>query len=274
MKIAVTGVGGLVGAAIASALVSQGHGVVSVRFRLEVPRLQAQDFSSAQLLIHAAYDWRSRKPAEIQRVNVNGSIALLDAAHAAGIRNVIFISSVSAFDGCQSSYGKGKLQIERYVLAAGGLVVRPGMVYGDARRGIYGTLMRLARMPLLPVFDGGLQPLWFVHREDLAQVVALVAAREWRFLPSRVIAVSADQPITFREVLKTLGLAQGKRVAVIPIPSRLVFGLLQFAELLGMKLPVNSDGLMGLLESNLKPDFQTLRSLGVRPRALTQATAV
>lgn len=274
MKIAVTGVGGLVGAAIASALVSQGHEVVSVRFRLEVPRLQAQDFSSAQLLIHAAYDWRSRKPAEIQRVNVNGSIALLDAAHAAGIRNVIFISSVSAFDGCQSSYGKGKLQIERYVLAAGGLVVRPGMVYGDARRGIYGTLMRLARMPLLPVFDGGLQPLWFVHREDLAQVVALVAAREWRFLPSRVIAVSADQPITFREVLKTLGLAQGKRVAVIPIPSRLVFGLLQFAELLGMKLPVNSDGLMGLLESNLKPDFQTLRSLGVRPRALTQATAV
>lgn len=274
MKIAVTGVGGLVGAAIASALVSQGHEVVSVRFRLEVPRLQAQDFSSAQLLIHAAYDWRSRKPAENQRVNVNGSIALLDAAHAAGIRNVIFISSVSAFDGCQSSYGKGKLQIERYVLDAGGLVVRPGMVFGDARRGIYGTLMRLARMPLLPVFDGGLQPLWFVHREDLAQVVALVAAREWRFLPSRVIAVSADQPITFREVLKTLGLAQGKRVAVIPIPSRLVLGLLQFAELLGMKLPVNSDGLMGLLESNLKPDFQTLRSLGVRPRALTQATAV
>ena len=86
--------------------------------------------------------------------------------------------------------------------------------------------------------------------------------------------MSADQPITFREVLKTLGLAQGKQLFVFSIPSRLVLGLLRFAELLGIKLPLNSDGLMGLLESNLKPDFQTLRSLGVMPRDLTRATAL
>ena len=273
MKIA-PGAGGLVGAAIASALVSQGHEVLLVRFQLGVTRLQAQDFSSAQLLIHAAYDWRSRNPADIQQVNVNGSFAVLDAALAAGIRNVIYISSVSAFDGCHSSYGKGKLQVEQSVLAAGGLVVRPGMVFRDARRSIFGMLTRLAQMPLLPVFDGGFQPLWFVHREDLAQVVALIAGREWRCLPSRIVAVSADYPITLREVLKTLGLAQGKQLSVFPIPSRLVLGLLRFAELLGIKLTLNSDGLMGLSESNLKLDFQTLRSLGVMPRVLTRATAL
>ncbi len=160
------------------------------------------------------------------------------------------------------------------VSGAGGLVVRPGMVFGDARRGIFGILTRLARMPLLPVFDGGFQPLWFVHREDLAEVVALVAGCEWRCLPSRIITVSADQPITFREVLKTLGLAQGKQVAVFPVPSRLVLGLLRFAELLKIKMPLNSDGLVVLLESNPKPDFQTLRSLGVTPRNLTWATAL
>lgn len=274
MKIAVTGAGGLVGAAISSALVSQGHEVVPVRFRLEAARLQTRDFCGAQILIHAAYDWQSRNFGDIQRINVNGSFALLDAAHAAEIRNVIFISSVSAFAGCQSIYGKGKLQVEQRVLAAGGLVVRPGMVFGDARCGIFGTLTRLARMPLLPVFDGGLQPLWFVHRKDLAEVVALLAGREWRFLPSPVIAVSADQPTIFREVLRILGLAQGKHVAILPIPSKPVLELLRFAELIGMKLPLNSDGLMGLLESNPIPDFQTLRSLGIVPRALTQTTAL
>ena len=274
MKIAVTGAGGLVGAAISSALVSQGHEVVPVRFRLEAARLQTRDFCGAQILIHAAYDWQSRNFGDIQRINVNGSFALLDAAHAAEIRNVIFISSVSAFAGCQSIYGKGKLQVEQRVLAAGGLVVRPGMVFGDARRGIFGTLTRLARMPLLPVFDGGLQPLWFVHRKDLAEVVALLAGREWRFLPSPVIAVSADQPTIFREVLRILGLAQGKHVAILSIPSKPVLELLRFAELIGMKLPLNSDGLMGLLESNPIPDFQTLRSLGIVPRALTHTTAL
>lgn len=108
--------------------------------------------------------------------------------------------------------------------------------------------MRLARMPLLPAFDGGFQPLWFVHREDLAQVVALIAGREWRCLTFRIIAVSADQPITTREVLKTSGLAQGKQLSVFPIPSRLVLGLLRFAELLGIKLSLNSDGLMSVVE--------------------------
>lgn len=104
--------------------------------------------------------------------------------------------------------------------------------------------------------------------------MALLAGREWRFLPSPVIAVSADQPTIFREVLRILGLAQGKHVAILPIPSKPVLELLRFAELIGMKLPLNSDGLMGLLGSNPIPDFQTLRSLGIVPRALTQTTAL
>ena len=160
------------------------------------------------------------------------------------------------------------------VTGVGGLVVRPGMVFGDARQGIFGTLTRLGRMPRLPMFDGGFQPVWFVHREDLAKVVSLIASRDWRLLPSPVIAVSADQPLGFREVLKTLGLAQSKQAAVFSIPAKLVLGLLRFTELLGLKLPLNSDGLLGLLESNPNPDFQTLRSLGVVPRALTQSTVL
>jgi len=89
MKIALTGAGGLVGEAISSTLALQGHTVIPLRFRLEAPRLQAQDFFGAQLLIHAAYDWRSRKPEDIQRINVDGSLALLEAAQTSEIKRVI-----------------------------------------------------------------------------------------------------------------------------------------------------------------------------------------
>ncbi len=274
MKIALTGAGGLVGEAISSTLALQGHTVIPLRFRLEAPRLQAHDFFGAQLLIHAAYDWRSRKPDDIQRINVNGSLALLEAAQTSEIKGVIFISSVSAFAGCRSFYGKGKLQVEQRVLSGGGLVVRPGMVFGDTRRGIFGTLTRLAQVPILPVFDGGSQPMWTVHREDLAKVISMLVCHEWSALPSRVIAVSAAQPTIFRDILKILGRAQGKRVAVFPVPSRLVFSLLRFSELLGIKLPITSDALVGLLESNPSPDFHTLQKLGCTPRELTPATAL
>ena len=274
MKIALTGAGGLVGEALTSTLVSQGHTVIPLRFRLEAPRLQAHDFFGAQLLIHAAYDWQSRKPEDIQRINVNGSLALLEAAQTSEIKGVIFISSVSAFAECRSFYGKGKLQVEQRVLSGGGLVVRPGMVFGDTRRGIFGTLTRLARAPILPVFDGGFQPMWTVHREDLAKVISMLVSHEWRALPSRVIAVSAAQPVIFRDILKILGRAQGKRVTVFPVPSRLVFGLLRFSELLGIKLPITSDALVGLLECNPSPDFHTIQKLGCIPRELTPATAL
>lgn len=63
-------------------------------------------------------------------------------------------------------------------------------------------------------------------------------------------------------------------MAILSIPSKPVLELLRFAELIGMKLPLNSDGLMGLLESNPILDFQTLRSLGIVPRALTHTTAL
>jgi len=274
MKIAMTGAGGLVGEALSSTLALQGHTVIPLRFRLEAPRLQAQDFFGAQLLIHAAYDWRSRKPEDIQRINVDGSLALLEAAQTSEIKGVIFISSVSAFAGCRSFYGKGKLQVEQRVLSGGGLVVRPGMVFGDTRRGIFGTLTRLAQVPICPVFDGGSQPMWTVHREDLAKVISMLVCHEWSALPSRVIAVSAAQPTIFRDILKILGRAQGKRVAVFPVPSRLVFSLLRFSELLGIKLPITSDALVGLLESNPSPDFHTLQKLGYIPRELTLATAL
>ena len=274
MKIALTGAGGLVGEAISNTLALQGHTVIPLRFRLEAPRLQAHDFFGAQLLIHAAYDWQSRKPEDIQRINVDGSLALLEAAQTSEIKGVIFISSVSAFSGCRSLYGKGKLQVEQRVLSGGGLVVRPGMVFGDTRRGIFGTLTRLAQVPILPVFDGGSQPMWTVHREDLAKVISMLVCHEWSALPSRVIAVSAAQPIIFRDILKILGRAHSKRVAVFPVPSRLVFSFLRFSEMLGIKLPITSDALVGLLESNPSPDFHTLQKLGCIPRELTPATAL
>lgn len=274
MKIALTGAGGLVGDAISSTLALQGHTVIPLRFRLEAPRLQAHDFFGAQLLIHAAYDWQSRKPDDIQRINVNGSLALLEAAQTSEIKGVIFISSVSAFAGCQSFYGKGKLQVEQRVLSGGGLAVRPGIVFGKTRRWIFGTLTRLAQVPILPVCDGGFQPMWSVLREYIAKVISMLVCHEWSALPSRVIAVSAAQPIIFRDILKILGRAPSKRVAVFPVPSRLVFSFLRFSELLGIKLPITSDALVGLLESNPSPDFHTLQKLGCIPRELTPATAL
>ena len=57
-------------------------------------------------MVHAAWDFRPTRPEEIRRVNGEGSIRLFDAFEAAGGGTGVFISTIAAFDGCKSHYGK------------------------------------------------------------------------------------------------------------------------------------------------------------------------
>src|SRR5205814_3363974 len=115
--------------------------------------------------------------AEIERVNVAGSVALFQAAEAAGVVRRLFVSTISAWDGGRSQYGRGKLTVERAVRASGGLIVRPGLVWGCEGRGMFAALARIAALPVLPLFDGGRQPFFLIHAEDLAALLARAVER-------------------------------------------------------------------------------------------------
>ena len=76
--------------------------------------------------MHCAYDFSLLRREDINHVNVAGSERLFAAAHEAGIGTLVYTSSISAFEGCRSLYGKAKLEIERRAGAYGALVIRPG----------------------------------------------------------------------------------------------------------------------------------------------------
>jgi len=70
----------------------------------------------------------------------------------AAVESIVVISSLSAFAGCRSLYGKAKLQIESLALSADAVVIRPGLVYGNDSGGMFGRLVRQVRgSRLLPV---------------------------------------------------------------------------------------------------------------------------
>jgi len=94
-------------------------------------------------LVHCAYDFSPVTWNDIERTNVRGSIRLLEAARAANVRTVV-ISTISAFPGCRSLYGKAKLEIERAAAAPGASIIRPGLVWGDTAGGMFGALQQRA----------------------------------------------------------------------------------------------------------------------------------
>ncbi|NDI17927.1 MAG: NAD(P)-dependent oxidoreductase, partial [Verrucomicrobia bacterium] len=122
-----------------------------------------------QAFVHCAYDFKPSLWAEIDQANILGSRFCFEAAIQAGVGRRVFVSSMSAYEGCCSMYGKAKLAVEQEFLPQGVFCVRPGLLWSDESRGMFGKLARAAgALPFLPLVDGGEQRLALSQAEDLA----------------------------------------------------------------------------------------------------------
>src|SRR3954468_20894220 len=71
--------------------------------------LSPDKFRGIDALIHCAYDFKAVNWPDIRDRNVLGTGKLLHAARSAGVKKLIYISSISSFEGARSLYGRAKL---------------------------------------------------------------------------------------------------------------------------------------------------------------------
>src|SRR5258708_37167895 len=180
-RIAITGAHGFVGSMLARRFEDAGWSVTrlshssnagdgdTVAFRLG-DEISPDVFRSRSItaVVHCAYDFKPLARAEIQRVNVDGSRKLLASAAMGGVKRIAVMSTISAFEGSRSVYGKAKLEIEAAALAAGALVVRSGLVWADgppSGGGMFGSLSRSVNGGLVPlVGEAGIRSTWSTCR--------------------------------------------------------------------------------------------------------------
>ena len=240
-----------------------GTGAVAFRLGQEVdPNL----LKGAQALVHCAYDFEPRRWEEIVAINVSGSQKLLAAAQAAGVRHTVFISSLSAFAGCRSLYGRAKVEIEGFARSAGALVIRPGLVYSDNPGGMFGQLVRQVRSArFVPIIWGGRQTQYLLHDEDLGKVVQ--GCLDGR-VPAGIepITVAHEQGWELKEILAQIARALSKRVTFLPVPWQLAWLGLKGLELAGAQPNFRSDSLISMVYQNPCPSFALLKSLGFECR--------
>ncbi len=233
---AITGTGGYLGGAVKQFFQQQGWRVLELT-RHPAPGPSASRFqlgedvapatlAGVNALVHCAYDAKVRGWPNTHSTNVTGTEKLLRAAQAAGVERLIAISSISAFDGCLSLYGRAKLEIERLALAAGALVLRPGLIHGPEPRAMFGQLAAQARRAALLPLVGGSQKQHLVHIEDLCAIIHRHAVGMGA-APGHPLTVAHPKSWTVRELLEAMARSQGNRLRVISVPWRLVWGAAQ-----------------------------------------------
>jgi nucleoside-diphosphate-sugar epimerase len=277
MRIAITGANGYIGSRIARALRPK-HTIVPLG-RATTPRFTLDEgftldgktaptpLKRVDVLIHCAYDFSPRGWHDIYRVNVLGTRRLLREARAADVQRIIVISSMSAFPGCKSLYGRAKLAIEQDARKAKAFIVRPGLVYDKDARGIVGRLRDVARrLPVVPMIGRGKQEVYPCHAEDLAQLIALLCEKD--IAPRGVpITAASQRPVTFREIVTVLS---GRKPLFVPIPYAAAYAGLRVLEALRLNGGLRTDSLVGMVHTNPDPDFSATRRISVTFRALTR----
>lgn len=173
-------------------------GIQLVRGDLSDPESLRKAIRDVECLVHCAAlvgDWLD--PREVRRVNVEGTRSLLSACAAAGVRRVVYISSLAVLGsihhfGTDESapyrytgdpYSDSKIDSERIVqqfVQRGDLdavILRPGYVYGPGDRQVLPRLLdNLAHGRFAYIGDGSKQ-LNSLYIEDLEQAVFLAEGR-------------------------------------------------------------------------------------------------
>jgi NADH dehydrogenase len=256
---AITGASGYVGSRVAERLSAGGWTVrrlgrsgSDVRYDLADP-VPAGAFDGADALVHLAYDASCRNWREIERVNVGGSRRLFAAARAAGIEAIVCVSTVAAFPGARSNYGRAKLEIERAAFGVGACVVRPGLVWGPHGGAMFGALERAVnRLPVVPLpAPPGLE-IVLVNEDDLAELLARIL-ESWPDASGELLVAASEQPLSFGALLRSLVSGDRRPPRVVRLPWRLAWLGLRALELVGVTPPFRSDSLVSLVAVDADP---------------------
>lgn len=283
---AVTGATGYVGGAIARRLRAHGWHVIgltrSPTANADEHRpwsLQSQELPVLQdvdVLVHAAYDFTPIAWDDIKAINIDGTRRLFDAAVDAEVERIIYISSPAAFKGTRSLYGTAKLLTEAEAATRGAAVVRPGLVYGPKSGAMFDRLARFSsKLPVIPLIVDDSHPILTAHEEDVGDLVAAIADGREKPPPGRPVVAACADALTLRSLLASLAAARGQRSPVfVPIPWRLVVGVLRTFERAGLTPPFRSDSALSLANSDLHPFSDASSPTTVAFRAFTPEITV
>jgi nucleoside-diphosphate-sugar epimerase len=275
---AITGTNGYLGGCLKDYFSAQGWEVVEVSRRPQAgarairhqfgQRLAPQAFTGVDVLIHCAYDFTPVRWEQIRSVNVEGTRELFRSARADGVGKIICISTISAFPGCKSLYGKAKLEIETIALDHRALIIRPGLIYGDKPAGMFGKLVGQVRgLPMVPLIGGGAQIQYLLHQADLAKFLEQHARQPSEIFP-HILTAAHEYPWRFKELLQAIGTRLNKTPKFVPVPWHPVWLLLKTLETCGLRLNFRSDSLLSLMHQNPFPDFSPNAELGLTCRPL------
>ena len=274
MKVLVTGGTGVVGVGAVTALARRGHDVRLLSRHAEHDARRwpegvepwpgdvadaesirgAADGCDVVLHLVAVVD-ESPPEATFDRVNVRGTRNIVREAERAGVRKLVFVSSLGCDRG-SSAYHQSKRAGEKIVRSFDGdwVIVRPGSVYGPGDEQISLLLKMIRTLPAIPVLGGGddtFQPIW---HEDLAEALVRVVERD--DLAREELDIAGPEVTSQNDLIERLSRITARNPVRVPLPDFLAKAGIRALGVVGIDVPFSDSQLAMLREGNVIADPQ------------------
>jgi nucleoside-diphosphate-sugar epimerase len=232
-------------------------GATRIAFRMP-DRVREEDFAGLDWLIHGAVQPWSRRHRDADQVNVTTATQLIAFARAHGTR-IVFLSTLSAHPEARSHYGRTKLRMESLFDPERDTVLRLGLVLGR-RGGLFGSIvdtLRSARVVPLP--DGGRQPIQVIAMDELVRIVARVVGQG---VAGRY-EIAHPEVYRMRDLYEAIMARTGAKPLLVPVPLALVGAGVSGIEALGLPFPITGENVRGLRHMAVFDTAPSLAALGV-----------
>jgi uncharacterized protein YbjT (DUF2867 family) len=173
--------------------------------------------AGADVAVHLAGALLPRRGETLLQANVETTRALVEAATAAGVKTLVYLSFPGADPVSPNQYLRAKGMAEAIMQQAGfaGAIFRVPMILGpDSPAAV--QLRRMARAPLLPLVSGGAVRLQPIAEADVLAAIAWAIAAAPR--PLRVLNLVGPETLTYAELLRSVRARFEKRLRVLRIP--------------------------------------------------------
>lgn len=284
MRVFITGISGLVGSALARHLTSLGwqvqgscsseerakqcESLLSLRCRAlplgQIPSTSM--FAEVEAVVHCALD---QSPSSWER-NVEGLRSVYEAAQVDGVKQQLFVSSITSDHETETGYGKQKLAGEGIFNGADDVIIRPGLVLGNG--GLFGRIARVVeRSPVIPLLNGGKDRVFYLGIEDLCAAVVRLLLSKRHGETCTIANLFVPEPATMEQLVRCIVRTAGRSRLLLSVPSAPVALLLKVLEGVGLKLPVSSENIRGLSQNSsmkyhsdlpsILPEYQRLEEI-------------